>query len=49
MSEKPRRSLLEVLAQLEPIEGDFPEIADLPLDEITLPEIVDRPLDDVDL
>ena len=32
----PTRSLLEVLATMEPIDEDFPEIEDLPLDDIDL-------------
>jgi antitoxin VapB len=32
----PRRSLLELLATLEPIEDDFPSIEDLPPDPVDL-------------
>ncbi len=41
---KPRKSLLELLATLEPIEEDFPEMDDLPpLDEIDLGELDGEP------
>src|SRR5215213_9605288 len=36
----PRRSLLELLATLEPIEDDFPSIEDLPPDPVDLQGIL---------
>ena len=33
---KPRRSLLEILAALEPIDEEFPEIEDLPPEPVDL-------------
>ena len=33
---KPKKSLLEVLKTLEPIEEEFPEIDELPYDEVDL-------------
>jgi hypothetical protein len=32
----PRKSLLDVLASLEPLEDDFPPIEELPLDPVEL-------------